>query len=61
VIDPRGELVAVAPEFTTTAVTHQVQGHRGATPYVRWGNYAALLLCLALIALAYAQRPRSAS
>ena len=60
VIDPRGELVAVAPEFTTTAVTHQVQGHRGATPYVRWGNYAALLLCLALIALAYALRPRSA-
>jgi apolipoprotein N-acyltransferase len=60
VIDPRGELVAVAPEFTTTAVTHQVQGHHGATPYVRWGNYAALLLCLALIALAYALRPRSA-
>jgi apolipoprotein N-acyltransferase len=60
VIDPRGELVALAPEFTTTAVTHQVQGRRGATPYVRWGNYAALLLCLALIALAYALRPRSA-
>jgi len=60
VIDPRGELVAAAPEFTTAAVTHQVQGYRGATPYVRWGNYAALFLCLALIALAYALRPRSA-
>ncbi len=60
VIDPRGELVAAAPEFTTAAVTREVQGHRGATPYVRWGNYAALLLCLALIALAYALRPRSA-
>jgi apolipoprotein N-acyltransferase len=59
VIDPRGELVAVAPEFTTTTVTHQVQGHRGATPYVRWGNYAALLLCVALIVAAGAARWRS--
>ena len=61
VINPRGELVAAAPEFTTATVTQQVQGYRGATPYVRWGNYAALLLCAALIALAYALRPRSAS
>jgi apolipoprotein N-acyltransferase len=61
VIDPRGELVAAAPEFTTTAVTHQVEGYRGATPYVRWGNYAALLLCLALITSAYVVRLRSAS
>ncbi|HKA39694.1 MAG TPA: apolipoprotein N-acyltransferase [Burkholderiales bacterium] len=61
VIDPRGELVAAAPEFTMAAVTREVQGHRGATPYVRWGNYAALFLCLALIASAYALRPRSAA
>jgi apolipoprotein N-acyltransferase len=27
-----------------------VQGFRGATPYVRWGNYAVLVLLLALIA-----------
>jgi apolipoprotein N-acyltransferase len=60
VIDPRGELVAAAPEFTMAAVTREVQGHRGATPYVRWGNYAALLLCLALIAAAYVLRSRSA-
>jgi apolipoprotein N-acyltransferase len=60
VIDPRGELVVAAPEFTTAAVTQPVQGYRGATPYVRWGNYAALLLCVASIALAYAWRLRSA-
>jgi len=59
VIDTRGELVAAAPEYTTATVTHRVQGYRGATPYVRWGNYAALALCLALIAAAYAARARS--
>jgi apolipoprotein N-acyltransferase len=56
VIDPRGEVVAAAPEFRMAAVTHEIEGYRGATPYVRWGNYAALLLCLALIASAYAAR-----
>jgi apolipoprotein N-acyltransferase len=59
VIDPRGELVAAAPEFTTAVVTRGVQGHRGATPYVRWGNYATLGLCVALIMLAGAARGRS--
>jgi apolipoprotein N-acyltransferase len=59
VIDPRGIVVAAAPEFTMAALTHQVEGYRGATPYVRWGNYAALLLCVALIAIAGGARWRS--
>jgi apolipoprotein N-acyltransferase len=49
-INQRGEVVASAPEFTTATVTHPVQGFGGATPYVRWGNYAMLVLLLALIA-----------
>ena len=52
VIAPDGKVVAAAPEFTMTTVTHRVQGYGGATPYVRWGNYAALGICLALIAAA---------
>ena len=52
VIDARGEVVAAAPEYTTAAVTHTVQGYGGATPYVRWGNFAMLALCLALLAIA---------
>jgi apolipoprotein N-acyltransferase len=52
VVDPRGEVVAAAPGFTIATVTHLVQGYRGATPYVRWGNYLALALCLAMIAAA---------
>jgi apolipoprotein N-acyltransferase len=52
VVDPRGEVVAAAPGFTIATVTHLVQGYRGATPYVRWGNYLALALCIAMIAAA---------
>jgi len=52
VVDPRGEVVAAAPGFTISTVTHLVQGYRGATPYVRWGNYLALALCIAMIVAA---------
>ena len=52
VVDPRGEVVAAAPGFTIATVTHLVQGYRGATPYVRWGNYLALAFCVAMIAAA---------
>jgi len=52
VIAPDGEVAAAAPEFTMASVTHPVRGYSGATPYVRWGNYAALALCVALIAAA---------
>jgi len=52
VIGPDGRLLGAAPEFTMAAVTHPVQGYSGSTPYVRWGNTAALALCLGLIAVA---------
>ena len=54
VIGPDGELKAAAPEFAVATVTHRVQGYGGATPYVRWGNTAALVLCALLIAAAVA-------
>ncbi len=52
VVDPRGAVVAAAPGFTIATVTHLVQGYSGATPYVRWGNYLALALCIAMVAAA---------
>jgi len=52
VIGPRGDVLAAAPEFEIATVTYPVQGYGGATPYVRWGNYAVLTLCIALIAAA---------
>jgi len=52
VIGPRGNVLAAAPEFEIATVTYAVQGYGGATPYVRWGNYAVLAVCVALIAVA---------
>ena len=59
VIGPDGRLLDAAPEFTMTTVTHQVQGYSGSTPYVRWGNYAALALCLVMILVAAAAGRRN--
>ena len=53
VINPSGHVEAVAPEFTQAVLTHTVAGMRGATPYVRWGNLAALALCLIAIGGAF--------
>jgi apolipoprotein N-acyltransferase len=53
VINPQGIVEAVAPEFEAAVLTRTVAGMRGATPYVRWGNTAALLLCVMGIAIAF--------
>ena len=60
VIGPRGEVLAVAPEYEIATLTYPVQGYGGATPYVRWGNGAVLALCVALIALAVWRGRRAA-
>jgi apolipoprotein N-acyltransferase len=52
VIDHHGRVQAVAPQFETTTIDAQVGGRSGATPYVRWGNYAFLALAAAMIAIA---------
>lgn len=56
VISPRGRVEAVAPEFTRAVLTHAVAGMQGSTPYVRWGNLAALGLCLIAMAAAFLLR-----
>ena len=52
VIDHRGRVRDIAPEFETTVIDTQVWGRSGTTPYIRWGNYAFLLAALAMIAAA---------
>ncbi|MDP3715782.1 MAG: apolipoprotein N-acyltransferase, partial [Burkholderiales bacterium] len=59
VVNPQGRVEAVAPEFTRTVLTHTVAGMQGATPFVRWGNGAALGLCLIAIAAAFVLRKRA--
>lgn len=50
IIDPQGHIVAEAPHFTTTTLEGQAQGYAGVTPYVRFGNWLAIPLCLAMLA-----------
>lgn len=58
VVGPDGRVQAVLPPFAEGALTVEVRGYSGATPYVRWGNYAALALAAAglLAPLAAARR-----
>lgn len=56
VIAPDGRVEAAAPEFTRTVLTREVPGMRGATPFVRWGNLAALALCFVAIGVAWRSR-----
>lgn len=60
IIDERGHVVKAAPQFEAAVVEGTVQGRAGATPYVRWGNYAIIAICVLLIAatLAVSRRPR---
>jgi len=47
-----GRLRQIAPQFSTQVLTLDVQPRSGATPYVRMGNTAALLLAAVMIAVA---------
>lgn len=44
IVSPRGRVERVLPPFSEGALVGEVSGYTGATPYVRWGNAAALLL-----------------
>jgi apolipoprotein N-acyltransferase len=59
VVDPRGEVLNVAPTFQTASVETTISGHAGSTPYVRIGNAGALGASAALIAIAFFPRRRT--
>jgi apolipoprotein N-acyltransferase len=44
IVNPRGRVERVLAPFGEGALVGEVSGYNGATPYVRWGNAAALLL-----------------
>ncbi|MBZ0142741.1 MAG: apolipoprotein N-acyltransferase [Rhodocyclaceae bacterium] len=44
IVNPRGRVERVLAPFGEGALVGEVSGYTGATPYVRWGNAAALLL-----------------
>ncbi|MDP1765511.1 MAG: apolipoprotein N-acyltransferase [Methylotenera sp.] len=45
-IDPHGYILAHAPHFTEATLSVMAQGYTGSTPYVRWGNWLFLSICL---------------
>jgi apolipoprotein N-acyltransferase len=51
ILDARGRVVARLDPFITGALHGTAQGHRGSTPYARWGD-AALGLALIVLVLA---------
>jgi len=46
IVMPNGRVERVLPPFIEGALTGEVRAYAGATPYVRWGNWPALLLAL---------------
>jgi apolipoprotein N-acyltransferase len=45
IINPYGQVLAAAPEFSRTSVDYTVTGMHGSTPYIHWGNHCILWLC----------------
>jgi apolipoprotein N-acyltransferase len=52
IIDAGGALLVQSRQFETEAVSGEVQPRAGATPYVRWGNWPVVSVCLMLFLLA---------
>jgi apolipoprotein N-acyltransferase len=62
IIDASGRVTGVLPFLTAGALTGQVQGMEGTTPFIRWGNGPAVVLALLLgLAAATIGRGRRAS
>lgn len=50
VIGKDGRILQMLPQHREAALTAQVQGYTGTTPYVVWGNMAVVVLLLAMLA-----------
>jgi apolipoprotein N-acyltransferase len=48
VIDPFGQIVATLPQFEPGVLRATVHGVEGATPYVLWGDWLVVGVCLAI-------------
>lgn len=55
-----GRVQAVLPPFTRAALLGEVRGYAGSTPFVRWGNWPAIILALLLAGLTGRRNSRAA-
>ena len=58
VIDARGRVTDLLPPFTEGVLTARVRGYRGATPYVRAGNWPAIGCAVLVLLAAFVVRAR---
>lgn len=56
IIGTDGRVVSALPSFTRGALHGDVQGYAGSTPYVRWGNWPAILIAFALLAVLFRRK-----
>ncbi|NNF15267.1 MAG: apolipoprotein N-acyltransferase [Gammaproteobacteria bacterium] len=56
VIDPRGRIVARAPQFEAAVLTATVQGRTGMTPYMRWGDWPVVVLSVLCAVITFSRR-----
>jgi apolipoprotein N-acyltransferase len=59
IIGPRGELLAVAPEYRSAVLRGTVVARHGLSPYTRLGNWAVVCLALGALAAAWYRRGRA--
>ena len=59
IIGPRGELLAVAPEYRSTVLRGTVVGRNGLSPYTRVGNWAVVSFGLGVLGVACYRRRRA--
>ncbi|MBV8659434.1 MAG: apolipoprotein N-acyltransferase [Burkholderiales bacterium] len=60
IVDAKGRYRAKLPERVQADLTGVVQGYDGLTPYLRWGNAAALTMAAVALAVTWRARRRSA-
>jgi apolipoprotein N-acyltransferase len=58
IIDVHGRVLAHAPHFTTTVLEGTAQGYRGATPYVRFGNWPFIGFSIVILALLWVRKKK---
>jgi apolipoprotein N-acyltransferase len=57
-IGPHGEVIKQLPQFETAVLRGEVQPLSGATPFVRWGDWMIIVICVSvMLALGFRSRP----
>jgi len=51
VISPQGDVIDRLPQFQSGVLSATVRPYTGTTPYVRFGNYPVVILCLLMVIL----------